>query len=74
MAAPRARAQDQAQGEREAGVALLVHNGANQRIWNLVNKGQAYIDVLHKPFVRELIGHALTPVSISPRVVIADFD
>ena len=59
LTAVRARTVAQAAGEREAGLATLEYDGANQRIWNLVNKGDEYIDVLHKPLVRELVGHVL---------------
>lgn len=66
VAALLARTREQAQGERDAGIASLEEGGANQRIWNLVNKGQVYIDLLHKPIVRELMGHVLGgPVTLS---------
>jgi ectoine hydroxylase-related dioxygenase (phytanoyl-CoA dioxygenase family) len=59
LAAMRIRLLEQAAAERERGLASLEHDGANQRVWNLVNKGAVFNEVLGKPFVTELIGHLL---------------
>ncbi len=45
--------------ERNAGVASLEHVGANQRIWNLINKGAIFAELLHKPLVRDAMSHIL---------------
>lgn len=55
----RARIVEQAEAEREAGVASLEHGGANQRIWNLINKGAIFAEFLHKPLIREFMSHIL---------------
>lgn len=59
LAALRARLLEQAAGEREHGVASLEYGGANQRVWNLVNKGSIFREILAAPLVRDLIGHVL---------------
>jgi ectoine hydroxylase-related dioxygenase (phytanoyl-CoA dioxygenase family) len=59
LARLRRRIVEQAAGERAAGVASLEHGGANQRIWNLINKGDVFAELLHKPLVRDLMGHVL---------------
>jgi len=55
----RERVVEQAAAEREAGVASLEHSGANQRIWNLINKGDVFADLLHVPLIREVMTHIL---------------
>jgi ectoine hydroxylase-related dioxygenase (phytanoyl-CoA dioxygenase family) len=55
----RTRVVEQAAAEREAGVASLEHDGANQRIWNLINKGDVFAELLHKPLIRDFMGHIL---------------
>jgi ectoine hydroxylase-related dioxygenase (phytanoyl-CoA dioxygenase family) len=59
LAALRARIVEQAAAEREAGLASLEHDGANQRIWNLINKGEIFSEFLHKPLIREFMSHIL---------------
>jgi hypothetical protein len=51
------RLKDQAQGEIEAGVAYFDGGSKkpNQRIWNLPNKGQEFLDLLEHPLVEEII-------------------
>ena len=49
----------QAAAEREAGVASLEHDGANQRVWNLINKGAVFGELLHKPLIRTFMEHIL---------------
>lgn len=52
------RLREQAAAERELGVAFR-DNGANQRVWNLPNKGRVFLDLLRKPLVRTLARHVL---------------
>jgi ectoine hydroxylase-related dioxygenase (phytanoyl-CoA dioxygenase family) len=50
----RSRLVDQAQGEAAAGVANFEgHQGANQRVWNLINKGQCFEELLLNPIFEE---------------------
>lgn len=53
----RKRLSDQAAGERKAGVAYFDGGPLkpNQRIWNLPNKGQEFLDLLDHPLVAEFI-------------------
>lgn len=57
LAAIQKRLRDQAQGEIEAGVAYFDGgaNKPNQRIWNLPNKGQEFLDLLEHPLVEQII-------------------
>jgi ectoine hydroxylase-related dioxygenase (phytanoyl-CoA dioxygenase family) len=55
----RERIVEQAAAERSADVASLEDQGANQRIWNLINKGDVFADLLHEPLVREFMSHIL---------------
>ena len=59
LKALRDRVVEQAAAERVAGVASLEHDGANQRIWNLINKGAIFAELLHKPLVRDAMSHIL---------------
>lgn len=59
LAALRARVTEQAAGERATGVASVEHDGANQRIWNLINKGDVFAELLHHPLIREFMSHLL---------------
>ena len=59
LQALRDRVVEQAAAERIAGVASLEHDGANQRIWNLINKGAIFAELLHKPLVRDAMSHIL---------------
>lgn len=56
-AALRQRLSDQAAGERKAGVAFFDGGPLkpNQRIWNLPNKGQEFLDLLDHPLVTEFM-------------------
>lgn len=49
--------QEQAAGEREAGIAQVDGgaNGPNQRLWTLVNKGDDFLDLLNHPIIDEMI-------------------
>ena len=51
------RLSDQAAGERNAGVAFFDGGPLkpNQRIWNLPNKGQEFLDLLDHPLVAEFM-------------------
>ncbi|RYO81429.1 hypothetical protein DL766_004708 [Monosporascus sp. MC13-8B] len=48
---------EQAAGEREAGVATFDGgpNGPNQRVWNLINKGDEFIDLLNHPLIDAIV-------------------
>lgn len=35
------------------------HGGVNQRVWNLINKGRCFRDLVIHPLVDELVGHVL---------------
>ncbi|KAF9881768.1 hypothetical protein CkaCkLH20_00914 [Colletotrichum karsti] len=45
---------EQAAGERQAGVADL-EGGTNQRLWNVLNKGDEFLDILNHPLFDELL-------------------
>ncbi|KAI8303940.1 hypothetical protein K4K61_006583 [Colletotrichum sp. SAR11_59] len=45
---------EQAAGERKAGVADI-EGGTNQRLWNVVNKGDEFLDLLNHPLFDELL-------------------
>ncbi|KAI0423853.1 hypothetical protein F5Y09DRAFT_175360 [Xylaria sp. FL1042] len=49
--------QEQAAGEREAGIGQADGgpNRPNQRIWTLVNKGEEFLDLLNHPIIDELV-------------------
>lgn len=49
--------QEQAAGEREAGIAQVDGGpqGPNQRLWTLVNKGEDFLDLLNHPIIDEMI-------------------
>ena len=65
----RTRLLDQAAGEAANGIAFHDSgapevgylNGPNQRVFNLINKGQIFRDIVMKPVIHELIGHVLGP-------------
>jgi ectoine hydroxylase-related dioxygenase (phytanoyl-CoA dioxygenase family) len=59
LAAVRDRLVEQAAGEVAAGVAYLDTGGRNQRVWNLVNKGADFTDLLVDPLYVEMITHVL---------------
>jgi ectoine hydroxylase-related dioxygenase (phytanoyl-CoA dioxygenase family) len=63
IAALKARLVEQAAGERARGVAF--HDGGpklpNQRVWNLLNKGQVFRDLMLHPIIDALMGHLLGP-------------
>ncbi|KZL76607.1 phytanoyl- dioxygenase family protein [Colletotrichum incanum] len=48
---------EQAAGERQAGVATFDGgpDGPNQRVWNLINKGDEFIDLLNHPLIDAII-------------------
>ncbi|WQF89949.1 Putative phytanoyl-CoA dioxygenase [Colletotrichum destructivum] len=47
----------QAAGERQAGVATFDggSKGPNQRVWNLINKGDEFIDLLNHPLIDAIV-------------------
>ncbi|KAI1102025.1 PhyH-domain-containing protein [Jackrogersella minutella] len=52
--------QEQAAGERKAGVARMdggadATNGPNQRLWALCNKGDEFLDLLNHPLIDEIV-------------------
>lgn len=55
----RDRLVEQAAGELAAGVGYLDSGGANQRVWNLVNKGDELTDLLVHPLYVEMMTHLL---------------
>lgn len=55
----RDRIEEQAAGERAAGVAFIDGGGANQRVWNLPSKGRVFCDLATHPLVRTMAGHVL---------------
>ncbi|MEM7134482.1 MAG: phytanoyl-CoA dioxygenase family protein [Chloroflexota bacterium] len=63
VAAVRGRLEEQAAAERQQDMAYRDAGpnatGVNQRLWFLVNKGQAFRDLLLHQRVRELVGHVL---------------
>lgn len=54
-----ARLVEQAAGERAARVAHLEWNGANQRLWVLLNKGDVFRELIMQPLVGEMMSHLL---------------
>ncbi|OLN97843.1 hypothetical protein CCHL11_02572 [Colletotrichum chlorophyti] len=48
---------EQATGERQAGVATFDGGpeGTNQRVWNLINKGDEFIDLLNHPLIDAVV-------------------
>ncbi len=56
----RQRLAEQADGERAKGVAYIME-GPNQRVFNLINKGQVFRDWTLNPALSALIGHILGP-------------
>ena len=59
LARLRQRTVEQAAAEVEAGVAFLDTGGANQRMWNLLNKGQEFQDLIVRPLALEMMRHLL---------------
>ena len=55
----RARVVEQAAGERAVGTAHLEWDGANQRIWFLLNKGRVFQELLLHPLVEAAMSHLL---------------
>ena len=57
LAAVQQRLKDQAQGEAEAGLGYFDggEKTPNQRVWNLPNKGQEFLDLLEHPLVEQFI-------------------
>lgn len=57
----RQRLMTQAAGEQEAGIATRDggKDQPNQRVWNLVNKGEMFRDLLFHPAIRELVPEML---------------
>jgi hypothetical protein len=53
----RKRLREQADGEKAAGVGTFDggEHKPNQRVWNLVNKGQEFLDLLENPIVDDLV-------------------
>lgn len=55
----RAGTVEQAAAELEAGVGYLDSGGANQRIWNLLNKGEEFLELAVHPLALDVMGHLL---------------
>lgn len=47
--------------ERGEGRAFIEYGGSNQRVWNLINKGQVFLDVIEQPLALELMRLVLGP-------------
>ncbi len=59
VAALKDRLIEQAAAEAAAGVAFFDGGGANQRVWNLPSKGEAFRDLLRHPVARTYARHIL---------------
>ncbi|MDG2114635.1 MAG: phytanoyl-CoA dioxygenase family protein, partial [Actinomycetota bacterium] len=59
LAQLRTRIEEQAAAEESAGLAFRDGGGPNQRVWNLVSKGQVFIDLLDHPIITTLARHVL---------------
>ena len=59
LARLRARTVEQAAAELDAGVGYRDTGGANQRIWNLLNKGDEFHELVVHPLALEMMGHLL---------------
>jgi ectoine hydroxylase-related dioxygenase (phytanoyl-CoA dioxygenase family) len=60
LAALRARVEAQAEAERVLGLTPdLGHEGPNQRVFMLVNKGQVFVDLVTHPLAMSLASHVL---------------
>jgi ectoine hydroxylase-related dioxygenase (phytanoyl-CoA dioxygenase family) len=59
LAAAKRRLEEQADAEIELGIATRDGGGPNQRMWNLINKGRRFRDMITHPLVDELVGHVL---------------
>lgn len=55
----RARLVEQAAGELDAGIGYLDSDGKNQRVWNLPNKGDEFLDLLRHPVYVDTMDHLL---------------
>ena len=55
----RDRVEEQAAGERAAGIAHVEYGGANQRLWMLPGKGDVFLDLLQHPFIPQVMDHLL---------------
>ncbi|HET6874249.1 MAG TPA: phytanoyl-CoA dioxygenase family protein [Acidimicrobiales bacterium] len=59
LTALQCRLDEQAAGEDAAGLATFDAGGANQRVWNLVNKGPAFRRLVLHPLARAAMEHLL---------------
>jgi ectoine hydroxylase-related dioxygenase (phytanoyl-CoA dioxygenase family) len=59
LARLRSRLVEQAAGELAAGVGYLDSGGRNQRVWNLPNKGDEFLDLLRHPLYVETMDRLL---------------
>jgi ectoine hydroxylase-related dioxygenase (phytanoyl-CoA dioxygenase family) len=59
VAEARARLVELAEQEVKDGTDYVYENGANQRIWTLLNKGQCFVDIALDPTVCTLMEHLL---------------
>lgn len=55
----RARLDELNRCEREAGIAFLESEGVNQRVFNLVNKGEVFEEIVQHPAVMKIVGRLL---------------
>src|SRR3954451_14454972 len=59
VAALRARVMELAEQEVAAGTDYVYENGANQRVWSLLRKGELFLELAAEPVVMELMEHVL---------------
>ena len=59
VARVRRRLVEQAAAELDRGVGYLDSGGANQRVWNLPNKGREFLDLAVHPLALEVMRHLL---------------
>jgi ectoine hydroxylase-related dioxygenase (phytanoyl-CoA dioxygenase family) len=61
VATLRAEVERLMQAEREAGTAYVYFEEANQRIWELLNKGEMFRQLAQHPLAMQLVGRILAP-------------
>jgi ectoine hydroxylase-related dioxygenase (phytanoyl-CoA dioxygenase family) len=59
LAATRSRLIEVAAKERADGTALLEHDGANQRVWQLLNRGPEFVELACNPLVLDIMNSLL---------------
>lgn len=59
VTALRRRVDELAAQEVADGTDYVYENGANQRVWTLLNKGQAFVDLVLEPLAQQMMEHLL---------------